>query len=74
MASKEKTRKRKHNLQCSGAADLLNGLLEAGLVLIHGGMNELIDVVSHIFDKSSLLGFLLPARCHCRVFWNRRGR
>jgi hypothetical protein len=33
MASQQKTRERKHNFQCGGAADLLNGLLEAGILV-----------------------------------------
>jgi hypothetical protein len=43
------------------ATDLLDCLLKAGLVLIHGGMNELIDVVFQIFDEGGIICFLLPA-------------
>ena len=47
--------------QFTGADNLLNSLLKAGLVLIHGGVNELIDVVFQIFDEGSIISFLLPA-------------
>lgn len=53
---------------------LLDRLLKAGLVLIHGGMDELIDVVFQIFEEGSIIRFLLPAWCHSRVFGDRWGR
>lgn len=53
--------KTKNKLQYNSATDLLDCLLKAGLVLIHGGMNELIDVVFQIFDEGSIICFLLPA-------------
>ena len=51
----------KTKFQFTGADNLLNCLLKAGLVLIHGGMNKLIDVVFQIFKERSIIGFLLPA-------------
>ena len=52
----------KTQFQFTGADNLLNCLLKAGLVFIHGGMNELIDMVFQIFDEGSIIiGFLLPA-------------
>ena len=40
---------------------LLNGLLEAVLVLIHGGIDELVDVLFHVLKEGSIISFLLPA-------------
>ena len=50
---------------------LLHGLLETGLVLIHGGIDELVDVLFHVLKEGSIISFLLPARRHGRVWGNR---
>lgn len=61
MHGNRRKTKMKNKFQCSGAADLLDCLLKAGLVLIHGGMNEFVDVVFQVFEEGSIIGFHLPA-------------
>ena len=66
-ASKKNGRMKTVKFQCY----LLHGLLEAGLVLIHGGIDKLVDVLFHILKEGSIISFLLPARRHGRVLGNR---
>jgi hypothetical protein len=44
-------------------------VFEACLVLIHGGMDELLDMVFQIFEESSAIS-PLPATSHGWVFGN----
>jgi hypothetical protein len=41
------------------------------LVLIHGGVDELVDMVFQIFEERSVVRLLLPTRGHGWVLWNR---
>ena len=61
MHDNRRKSKTKNNSLYNSATDRLNCLLKAALVLIHGGVNELIHVVFQIFKEGSIICFLLPA-------------
>lgn len=51
----------------------MNGLIDASLVFVHGGVDELIDALCHVFEEGGIIVcFVLPAQGHGRVLMNRR--
>jgi hypothetical protein len=62
----------------------LEAILQAGLVLFHGSMEELMDVILHVLEEGSVVRLVFPAgrpimnragssRRRRRIHWGRGG-